>query len=125
MFKNKAARYNKGKLQTSLVPVEWIIEIAKVFHQGAKKYAPHNWLKGMSYADCLAAHDRHILKWRGGERNDPETGCHHLVHAAWNLLAIFSYQIRGKDKEFNDLSPQDEGIDVAKLMEIPDLKEVA
>jgi hypothetical protein len=31
---------------------------------------------------------RHVAKWKSGEIMDPDSGAHHLVHAAWRLLAI-------------------------------------
>lgn len=33
----------------------------------------------------------HITKWKRGERVDPTSGAHPLVHAAWRMLAI-AYQ---------------------------------
>ena len=30
-----------------------------------------------------------------GERDDPETKCHHLAHVAWNALALMVYEMRG------------------------------
>lgn len=33
----------------------------------------------------------HLNKWKHGEKADPDSGVHPLVHAAWRLLAI-AYQ---------------------------------
>jgi hypothetical protein len=33
----------------------------------------------------------HITKWKKGEKRDPDSGVHPLVHAAWRCLAI-AYQ---------------------------------
>lgn len=30
----------------------------------------------------------HLMKWKKGEKLDPESGAHPLVHAAWRCLAI-------------------------------------
>jgi hypothetical protein len=30
----------------------------------------------------------HLMKWKRGERRDPDSGVHPLVHAAWRCLAI-------------------------------------
>lgn len=35
-----------------------------------------------------AALVRHLGRWWDGERVDPDSGCHPLVHAAWRCLAI-------------------------------------
>ena len=89
-----ANRDNKTKLKLHLMPPEWEIELSKVFNQGAEKYSEHNWLKGMPYSWCVSSAKRHLNKFLLGEAHDPETGCHHLAHAAWNLLAIISYEKR-------------------------------
>lgn len=37
---------------------------------------------------------RHALAWAKGEDFDEETGTHHMVSAAWNALALYSYYVR-------------------------------
>lgn len=90
-----ADRKNNAKLKTHLFPAEWELELTRIFHQGSIKYSENNWLKGMPYSYCLGSARRHILKYLLGQKYDKETGCHHLAHAAWNLLAIYSYELRG------------------------------
>ena len=34
---------------------------------------------------------RHILAWKRGETNDPESGLPHLAHAGWNCIALMHY----------------------------------
>jgi len=38
----------------------------------------------------------HITKWKRGERMDPDSGAHPLVHAAWRCLAIAYQEVYGK-----------------------------
>lgn len=44
----------------------------------------------------------HLMKWKRGERVDPDSGAHPLVHAAWRLLAIACIESGNTpDKEVN------------------------
>ena len=102
-------RLNAGKNKMELVPPEWIWALGDVMTQGAKKYQDRNWELGMEWANMLGCALRHIFKFVCGERYDGEcfdlekgtTGCHHLAMAAWNLLALMVYDIRGLGR--NDL----------------------
>jgi hypothetical protein len=57
----------------------------------------------MSHGKMIGCALRHIFKYLMGERYDtkpdaqgnPGTGCHHLAQAAWNLLALMFYDVRG------------------------------
>lgn len=89
---SKALRYNDNKLRYDLLEPHAIQELVKVFTEGAKKYEDNNWLNGgMEYSKMLASLKRHIAAFELGEDYDPETGCHHMAHAAWNALGIVSY----------------------------------
>lgn len=89
------ARFNEGKVRFDLMPPDALWELAKVYTFGARKYKDRNWEKGMVWGICFAAAMRHLWKWWRGERNDPESGLHHLAHAAWNCMAALSYELRG------------------------------
>lgn len=112
----KAKRYNKDKLNFSDMPLEALIEVAKVTTMGAKKYGRLNWQKGQPLSDLADATLRHLIgdnKHKGaftGEANDPESGLLHLAHAAWNVLAII-HQLRDNEKykQFLDLPGYDKG----------------
>ena len=88
-------RYDIGKLRYDLLPPDAIAELVAVFTKGAEKYAPRNWEKGMNWQRCYASLHRHASAWQMGEDRDPETGCLHMAHVAWNALAIVAYQLRG------------------------------
>lgn len=92
---SEGLRYDAGKIRVELMPVEWLEALAEVLTKGAQKYAPRNWEKGMAWSKMIGCAFRHTFKFMRGERYDRETGCHHLAHAAWNLLALMSYDVRG------------------------------
>lgn len=87
-------RFDAGKNRLDLIPIEWIWGLGWVLTKGAEKYAERNWEKGMKWGKCIGCALRHTLKFMAGERYDKETGCHHLFMAAWNLLALASYDLR-------------------------------
>lgn len=89
-----ALRYDHGKLRYDLLPFDGLEELTKVYTKGAEKYADRNWEKGMSWSRCVGSLLRHTFRFCLGERNDPETGLHHMAHAAWNAIALCVYDLR-------------------------------
>lgn len=96
---NGGLRYDQEKPRMDLVPPEAIFGLAEVYTTGAKKYAERNWELGMDWGRCFASLMRHAWKWMKGETFDEETGHHHMLHVAWNALALYVYYERkiGKD----------------------------
>lgn len=88
----KLARYD-------LIPPEALDEIARVYGFGAAKYDDLNYLKGFSWRLSIGAGLRHIFAWIRSEDYDPESGLHHLAHAAWHMLTLMTFQWNrlGKD----------------------------
>jgi hypothetical protein len=85
-----------SKLQRfSLIPAEFLWALAEHYGVGARKYEDRNWERGYKWSLSQDAHDRHLNQWLRGENNDPETGTNHLIAAAWHLIALFIYQLRG------------------------------
>jgi len=67
-----------------------IMAIGAVIREGAKKYPnPNNWKLNDNiearYFDSLI---RHMCKHFSGQVKDEDTGLLHLIHAAWNAIAI-------------------------------------
>lgn len=89
-----ALRYDEGKSRYDLIPADSLHELVMVYTKGAAKYAPRNWEKGMSWSRCFGSLMRHCWAFWRGDAIDPETGCHHMAMAAWNCLALCSYQLR-------------------------------
>jgi len=85
------ARYNNNKPKLSLIPFSTLADEARVWEYGAKKYAAHNWMRGMDWSipfECLM---RHMAAWQAGEENDQESGLPHLAHAMCNLRMLTLY----------------------------------
>lgn len=102
-------RYNTGKNQVELIPPEWILGLGMVLTRGAVKYASRNWERGMKWSYPVGCAMRHLFKFVCGERYDAETGCHHLAMAAWNCLALMTYDLRkiGENDLVGDLGVTD------------------
>jgi hypothetical protein len=88
-------RFSTGKLRLELIPVEWLVELARVMTVGATKYEERNWEAGMPWSQCLGPLNRHKARWEAGHIVDAETKCHELAMVAWNALALMSYELRG------------------------------
>ncbi len=82
-------------LGSSLLPA--LREVTDVLMFGAKKYGDDNWLNvtppRQRYYDAL---ERHVTDWYAGERSDPESGLHHLAHAACCVLFLLAFDLSGK-----------------------------
>jgi len=107
--RGSGARYNSGKADFSLIPLCTLEDEAKVWEYGAKKYAAHNWMKGMPWSVPFACAMRHMAAWQKGEENDPESGLPHLAHAMCNLrmLTLFSKTyIEGDDRPPKQWMPE-------------------
>lgn len=112
-------RFNEGKTRFDLLEPFAMEQLAKVFTEGAKKYADHNWLKGMKWSKCLASLKRHIAAFEKGEDIDPELGTYHMANAAWNALAIMSYYKHypeGDDRLHNIFPKKKIGLDIDEVL---------
>lgn len=78
-----------------LLPWDALWALAEVYGRGAEKYERRNWEKGMSYGLMLAAAHRHLASWANGEDVDPESGQPHLGHAAFHVLGLLAFSLRG------------------------------
>lgn len=116
-------RFNAGKNQLELLPPEWVYGLGMVLTRGAVKYASRNWERGMKWSYPVGCALRHIFKFVCGESYDEETGCHHLAMAAWNCLALMTYDIRKIGENdlvgnvaWMDATAQEPGAALQKLM---------
>ncbi|MEE9125378.1 MAG: dATP/dGTP diphosphohydrolase domain-containing protein [candidate division NC10 bacterium] len=87
---DEALRFNEGKVELARL-FEFgaaLDNLVAVMTQGAIKYEDGNWLKGgkrdYEYVNSAL---RHLNSFLQDETYDPETGCHHLAHVTWNMLA--------------------------------------
>ena len=83
-----------GKRRMDLLPPLAVEAVADVLTFGAAKYGPDNWrmVDGRHWRYHAAAL-RHVFAWARGERSDPETGQHHLAHAACCLLFLLEEEV--------------------------------
>jgi len=96
---NKGIKYDDGKIQWWYLPIEPIKEVLKVLHYGDKKYPADdgcNWKRVPNakkrYYSALM---RHITAWWDEEKNDQESGMHHLAHACTNVLFLLYFEMKG------------------------------
>lgn len=89
----EGAKYDDGKPRMDLLPSDPMKEVAKVLTFGAKKYAAHNWRKGINYSRVYAGLQRHLSAWNDNDTTDPETGLNHLAHAACCLMFLLEYEL--------------------------------
>lgn len=86
-------KHDHDKLRYDLLPPEALESIVAVLTFGAKKYAPENWRLVENWSGrYFAAAQRHIWAYKKGESVDPETGIHHLAHAATNLVFLLELE---------------------------------
>ena len=99
---SEGLKFDIGKVPLELLPVEALIEIAKVMAFGAEKYGRHNWRKDMAWSRLVGAILRHLFAWMLGEDKDPESGLSHLAHAGCDLLFLLTYELKelGTDDRF-------------------------
>ena len=92
-----APKNDNGKIRYEFIPVAPLREIAMVLTFGAKKYN-HNaysdsrYRGGLEWSRYYGAILRHVFAWWGGEQNDPESGLHHLAHAACCILFLMHFE---------------------------------
>ena len=63
-------------------------QLAKATGDGSKKRQAGTkppWYEDDAHEGAIFSH---ITKWKRGEKVDPESGTHPLVHSAWRCLAI-------------------------------------
>ena len=97
-----AERHNTGKVPMSMVDPLFIQEVARVCAHGAAKYGRDNWLKGQMYSVVLDSLHRHLAAFELGIDHDAESGCHHLAHAACNLMMLLHYEDSPNKSQYDD-----------------------
>ena len=80
----------EGKGRLDLVSPFALMRLARWYEEGAKKYEPRNWEKGMPFSHCVNSCMRHLLKYLMGMRDED-----HLAAVAWNAFALMHYEEMG------------------------------
>lgn len=78
-----------GKGRMDLLPYRALMEVSKLFEQGAIKYESRNWEKGMPVKEFLDSGARHHAKCMIGMMDEP-----HLVQWCWNALCALDTYLR-------------------------------
>ena len=77
---------------------EMILDVAKHFEQGAKKYGENNWQKGIPLHSYIDSAIRHYLKFRAEIEDEP-----HGRAFVWNILcAIWTKENKPELDDFTD-----------------------
>jgi hypothetical protein len=61
--------------------------LAETCAEGAAKYGPFNWTRGIPASEMLNHAIRHIYLWLQGDAEED-----HLAHAAWNILGVCHFE---------------------------------
>lgn len=93
---SEGTKYDKGKVDYSLLPIEPIEEILNVFSFGAEKYERWNYRHGFKQSRLIAAIFRHVTSHMRGEDTDPESGFRHLAHAGCCIMMLLQNIIDGR-----------------------------
>lgn len=94
-----ARKDDGGKTSYSLLPIDALREVVRVYDIGAAKYGRDNWMAGMDWHRVYDALQRHATAFWDGEDFDTVDGQHHLASVAWCALTLISYQKRGIGKD--------------------------
>jgi hypothetical protein len=100
--KEVGTKKDEGKPRWSILPMDAMIEVIRVFMYGDIKYNGPNYTLGMNFTRIVDANMRHLTKWVDGEDNDPETGRSHIAHAACGSLMLLALIIRGFGPKYDD-----------------------
>lgn len=93
-MRDDAKRFNKGKIDYTLVPLEALSEEAKVWQMGEQKYGRDNWQKlwGEDTVNVvLASLLRHAYAIQSGQSHDEESGLQHAAHIRCNAAMLIKY----------------------------------
>lgn len=96
--KKEASRMNAGKAEWDYIfdfPTA-VEAFCRVKELGAIKYERDNWkVGGKPDREYISAMGRHIAAFKAGETFATDTGCLHLAHAMWNIMALIELNYPG------------------------------
>jgi len=93
---------DQGKPRTDLLQFRALLAVAGVADYGVRKYGERNWeehAERWEWGKLFGSAMRHAWSWMLREDLDPESGHHHLAHAAWNLLALLELVLAGRGRD--------------------------
>lgn len=84
-------RFDSGKPRMELLDPIAMEGLAAVLTFGARKYADHNWSKGMKWSRVAGSLLRHTFLFLYGEDYDSESGLPHVDHIFCNSMFLCNY----------------------------------
>ena len=99
--KFEGIKFDEDKPRFDLLPPNALLEVAKIYQHGAKKYGDRNWENGLMYSRLYRAALGHLVSWWSGESLDPDSKLSNLSHAAFNVLGLLEYELT-KRKELDN-----------------------
>lgn len=87
----KGQKFDQDKPPMELLSHLALVEVAKVFGHGAKKYDKYNYRAGIAYSRILGAAHRHLGSFNSGEDLDNESGLSHIAHLAACAIMLLDY----------------------------------
>lgn len=109
-------RYNQDKLQWSLVDFKSFEPMVRVLEFGAKKYAAHNWKKGLKVTQTMESLYRHLFALQSGEDIDPESGLPHIGHIQCNVMFLAHMLLNRPDMD--DRYKEEPKVTIRKLSDV-------
>ena len=103
---DKGKKYDSGKSMVGTLCQIFpraLLGIGQVIEFGTHKYPkPDNWkLVDGAFTRYQNSLMRHYLKFLCGQEKDDETDILHLIHMAWNSLAILELYLMEHSKEYD------------------------
>lgn len=83
-----ADRFNRGKVEYSLLDLSCLEKCVRTLEYGANKYSRNNWKLGMPESKIIDSLLRHVAAYLSGEECDPESGLPHIGHIQCNALFL-------------------------------------
>ena len=88
-----SVKYDEGKRDYTLLPINELEQVLDVLEFGAIKYKPNAWKdvpNGLErYKKAML---RHMVSYLKGEYTDNESGLSHLSHLATNVLFMMYFE---------------------------------
>jgi hypothetical protein len=91
-------RYNSDKPSAHHIPPKFIIALADLMTESAKKYSRWNYAKGQPFTTPYDSLMRHLHEFMDGEDNDRQSKKSHLLHVAANAMIMWTTQEYRLDK---------------------------
>lgn len=117
-------KHDEGKLDWHALPLELVELLVPVAVNGANKYGRHSILQPIEEAGPrhYSATMRHLSACQLDPLAiDPESGCYHAAHAAYDLLArLYQCELMTTEPSGYSLPPLDDGDDDPIVHVVPD-----